>query len=739
MPASLVVFLVALPLSIGIALASNAPVTAGLIAAAVGGIIGGLLGGSPLTVSGPAAGLTIVVAGLIDQFGFAATCAITVAAGVLQVLLGLGRVARAALAISPAVLHAMLGGIGITIVLGQLHVLLGGSNQGEAWANLEALPHQLADVHGPAAFLGLAVAGLLFGWKYLPPSIRRIPGQLVVIVTMTALSVLLGLDVQRVELPGSLLSAIALPKIPGGSLGAIVLGVLTVTIIASVESLLSAVATDKLSADGRRANLDRELMGQGASNIVSGLLGGLPVTGVIVRSSTNIAAGARTRMSAILHGLWVLLFALALVSLIEQVPMAALAGLLIMLGLGLVKTMDVKAAQRHGELPVYVVTILGVVFLNLLEGVAIGLLLVGLLVVRRALWARVRVVQAGPHHWTVTVDGVLSFVSVPRLAHQLARIPTGSDVTINLEVDYLDHTGSDHLEGWREQHQRGGGTVRIDEIGIGTHQGHNGKRSDRDSLRRHVAPWALWQTEHNAGRALAAHQAEGEADLTSLSALLTGVHEYQTRSAPMMGRMMADLAQGQQPTVLFLTCSDSRVVPNLITGSGPGDLFTIRNIANLVPTTGDDSTIAAIEYAIEVLGISTIVICGHSGCGGMKALLASEDEPPADTALSRWLRAADDSLLAWHATSARSFSSDEQGEAQADALSRINVGVQLERLDALPVVRDAVLAGRLQLAGLFYDLSTAQVELLDRSTSVFAAPAARLSRLVGNTSNGTSA
>jgi carbonic anhydrase len=209
------------------------------------------------------------------------------------------------------------------------------------------------------------------------------------------------------------------------------------------------------------------------------------------------------------------------------------------------------------------------------------------------------------------------------------------------------------------------------------------------------------------------------------------VHEYQTRSAPMMGRMMADLAQGQEPTVLFLTCSDSRVVPNLITGSGPGDLFTIRNIANLVPAGDDDSTIAAIEYAIEVLGISTVVICGHSGCGGMRALLARGEDAPADSALTRWLRAADDSLVAWRAISAEDSPTAQDSDAQADALARINVAVQLERLDELPVVRDAVLAGRLQLAGLFYDIGTAQVELLDRDTSVFAAPASRLSGVVG--------
>ncbi|HEV7807763.1 MAG TPA: SulP family inorganic anion transporter [Solirubrobacteraceae bacterium] len=726
-PASLIVFLVALPLSIGIAVASSAPVTAGLIAAVVGGLLAGILGGSPLTVTGPAAGLTIVVAGLIDQFGFAATGAITVTAGLLQVVLGASRVARGALAISPAVLHAMLAGIGVTIVLGQVHVLLGGSNQGEAVANLRALPEQIANVHGPALWLGLTVIAILVVWTRLPAPVRRVPGQLMAVVAVTGLSIMLPVDVARVELPGSLLSSIALPQIPSGGWGAIAIGVVTVTIIASVESLLSAVATDKLSADGRRANLDRELLGQGAANTASGLLGGLPVTGVIVRSSINIQAGARTRMSAILHSLWVLLFALVLVGVIELVPMAALAGLLVVLGVGLVKVNDIHGARRHGELAVYVITLLGVVFLNLLEGVAIGLTLAAVLVMRRAVWAGIRVEQGhtnGRQHWTVTIDGTLSFLSMPRLSHQLARVPPGADVTINLEADYLDHTAYDHLQGWRQLHELTGGPVRIDEIGSSRLATHDGQRADRGPVPRHFAPWSLWQSDDNAGRVLTDQITASRPDVAALASLLTGVHDYQTRSAPMMGQVMADLAEKQDPDVLFLTCADSRIVPNLITGSGPGDLFTVRNVGNLVPPSGDDSVRASIELAVEALGVRSIVVCGHSGCGAMKALLGGTADPR--SALGRWLRAGDASLHAWRSGHPVGRVAAAAGVNDPDALAKVNIALQLERLEALPVVRDAVRAGRLQVAGLFYDVGSARVELLDRKTSTFGSPAAML-------------
>ena len=722
-PASLVVFLVALPLSIGIAVASDAPVTAGLIAAVVGGLLAGALGGSPLTVSGPAAGLTVVVAGLIGQFGFAATCAITAAAGVLQVLLGASRVARAALAISPAVLHAMLAGIGVTIVLGQLHVLLGGSNRGSATDNLVALPEQLGNLSIPALVSGVAVIAVLIGWRRLPASVRRVPGQLVAIVVVTVVSVALQLDVARVELPGSLSSWITLPELPGGGWGAIAVAVFTVTVIASVESLLSAVATDKLSADGRRADLDRELIGQGVANTVSGLLGGLPITGVVVRSSINIQAGARTRMSTILHGLWVLLFALALVGVIERVPMPALAGLLVMLGIGLLKLTYVASARRHGELPVYVVTLLGVVFLNLLEGVAIGLALAGLLVVRRVVWAQVRVEHSpeeGFEQWTVTVAGTLSFLSIPRLARQLERVPTGATVTVNLEVDYLDHTAFDHLQGWRETHTLGGGTVRIDEIGHGRLADHDGLRSRRDTVPRHFAPWSLWQSNDNGGRVHTDQLPTDRPDVKSLRSLLSGVHDYQTRSAPLMGEVMADLADDQDPDILFLTCADSRVVPNLITGSGPGDLFTVRNVGNMLPLGSSDSVLAAVELAVDVLKVSSIVVCGHSNCGAMKALL--DTAPTSPSPLSDWLVNGQPSVDAWQSGHPVGRDAAGRGANDADALAKVNVAVQIERLATLPVVRDALLAGRLHLTGMYYDIGTAQVQLLDRAGAQFASP-----------------
>ncbi|MDQ2709385.1 MAG: SulP family inorganic anion transporter, partial [Actinomycetota bacterium] len=380
--ASLVVFLVAVPLSLGIAVASDAPILAGLIAAVVGGLVAGLFGGSPLQVSGPAAGLTVVVAELINRFGWPATCAIVACAGVLQIGFGLSRVARFAQAIPPAVVHGMLAGIGGTIALAQLHVVLGGQPRSSVLDNLRELPAQLLGAHGPAVAVGGFTVLLVVGWPRFAGPLRVLPGPLVAVGLATALSLAFAV-IPRVELPGDLISAVALPLLPTGDWAGVVGGVLTVALIASVESLLSAVAVDRMH-HGPRTDADRELIGQGAANTLSGLFGGLPVTGVIVRSSTNVRAGARTRVAAVLHAVWIAVFALALVRVVEMIPMAALAGLLVVVGVQLVKLTDLRTAHQHGELALYVVTGFGVMALNLLEGVALGLALAALLVLRRA-------------------------------------------------------------------------------------------------------------------------------------------------------------------------------------------------------------------------------------------------------------------------------------------------------------------------------------------------------------------
>ena len=689
LPASLVVFLVALPLSLGIAVASNAPILAGIIAAIVGGIVAGALGGSPLQVSGPAAGLTVVVAGLIAQFGWGVTCAITVGAGILQILFGLSRVARAALAISPVVVHAMLAGIGITIALQQLHVLLGGKSNSSAWENIHELPAQLMNVHGPGFLLGMLVIVTLVAWRWVPAPVNRIPGPLVAIVGVTALSVLLPFDVKRIQINGSLLDSLSLPTLPDGQWAAVFAGVLTVALIASVESLLSAVSVDRMH-NGPRTNFDRELIGQGAANTISGAIGGLPVTGVIVRSSTNVAAGAKSRASAILHGFWILLFAVPFAGLAQLIPTSALAGLLIVIGCQLVKKVHIETARRTGDIAVYAITVLGVVFLNLLEGVLIGLALAVALTVWRVIRAKIVTEHVAGNDWRIVIEGSVSFLSLPRLTSALASVPTGSDVTVELSVDFIDHAAHETIDEWKRQHIAGGGSVEIHEHGTAElHSAAAGPPTRTFTpfdKRSGVVPWK---------------------SQPQTSSVMEGLETYHRRTAPVLRPHMEDLAHTEKPETLFITCVDSRVVPNVITSSGPGDLLTVRNVGNLIPEGRADASVeAAIAFAVEVLEVSSIVVCGHSSCGAMTALLGGDQGH--DEHLHTWLEHGDATLRAFdEGRHPVAVAAAEEGFGVVDQLSMVNVALQAQTLAAHPLVRARHRAGDLEVIGLFYDIGTA--------------------------------
>lgn len=498
-PASLVVFLVAVPLSLGIALASGAPLASGLIAAAVGGILVGLLGGSALQVSGPAAGLTVTVAGLIAAYGWPATGAIVAAAGVVQIAFGASRVARWVLTVSPSIVHGMLAGIGLTILLAQLHVIFGGTPLDSAFANLIALPAKI--IGGPSSdvTVGVATMGVLLAWPRFSGRVGKLlPAPLLAVVAGTVLAALTGWDVAKPEL-GNILAGIGLPAVPVGGLAGIAAAVLTVALIASLESLMSALAIDKLHRQTQRTNLDRELMGQGAGNICSGLIGGLPVTGVIVRSSANVAAGARTRASAVLHGVWVLVFVVFLGGLIEHIPLAALAALLVLVGARLLDLGHVRYLGRHSELPTYVITLLGVMAFGLLEGVLAGITVAVALALHRQSHVAVRVEQHGDRH-DVTVEGSLTFLTVPKLVDALSKaVPPGAQVFLHLNVDFLDHAAFEAIEEWIGSSQQGGGSVEIHEM---HHDWYGGAAAGTPIRRRQPTPvptrWSLpWSHRHS--------------------------------------------------------------------------------------------------------------------------------------------------------------------------------------------------------------------------------------------------
>ncbi|WP_328403300.1 SulP family inorganic anion transporter [Nocardia sp. NBC_00403] len=691
LPASVVVFLVALPLSLGIAVASGAPVAAGLIAAVVGGVVAGLLGGSAVQVSGPTASLTVIVAESVHQFGWAATCFITVGAGVLQILFGVSRVARGALAIAPVVVHAMLAGIGVIIALQQVHVLLGGNSLSSSFASLAALPQQLMSVHRGDLAIGVVVIAILIAWKAVPRPVRVVPGPLVAVVVATVLSLVLPTHVERIVLNGSLLDSIGLPAIPSGSWSAIAVTMVTIALIASVESLLSAVAVDKSRPD-KPTNFDRELIGQGSANMVSGLLGGLPVAAVIVRSITNAHAGAQTRAATVLHGVWILLFAVALAGLVQQIPKAALAGLLILIGVQLVKLAHIRLARRTGELYVYVATVLGVVFLNLLQGMVIGLLLSFALL----LWRVVRVTiiaepVTGARRWVVTIDGTCTFLALPKLTAELAKVPAGAEVTIEMTVDFLDHASCQLITDWAAKRESDGGIVEFVEIGSArmarAEAGPPERGRSRQVIDEVIGPWRRTGNREDP--------------------IAAGITAYHRGHAHLMRPHLDGLRNRPDADSFFLTCADARIVPNVITNSGPGDLFTVRNVGNLVPAGSSDVSVeAALIYALEKLDVRAVVVCGHSGCGAMEAL---HHEVQTGPGLGDWLAHARPSLDRFRLGHPVAAAAALVGFGQVDQLGMVNVALQLERLYAHPAVRYGIEERGVAVSGLFFDIATARL------------------------------
>jgi len=471
--ASIVVFLVALPLCMGISLASGLPPTAGLITGIIGGLVVGFLAGSPLQVSGPAAGLTVLVWQFVQEFGVEMLGVAVLFAGLLQVAAGMLKLGQWFRAVSPAVIHGMLAGIGVLIFVSQFHVMLDDKPIGTGIQNLIGIPAAVLeaisarDQHLAALGVGVLTIATIFAWGSLTPkSWRLMPAPLVGVLVAIAVTALLGLNVNYVNVPDNIWSVTIFPtpeRLARIVEWPILIAAISIAFIASAETLLCATAVDQMHR-GPRTKYDRELAAQGVGNALCGALGVLPMTGVIVRSSANIEAGAETKWSAILHGVWLLLFVAVLPFTLAYIPVSALAAILVFTGYKLAypKIVPKLLEYGRGEVAIYLITIVMIVATNLLEGVLVGLglSLVKLLYAFSHLDVRK---EESSGRVDVYLKGAATLIRLPKLAAELETLKPGADVHVHIgDLDYIDHACLDLLGNWDRQYAATGGSVTVE-------------------------------------------------------------------------------------------------------------------------------------------------------------------------------------------------------------------------------------------------------------------------------------
>lgn len=487
--ASLVVFLVALPLCMGIAIASGVHPAAGLITGIIGGIVVGLLSGSPLQVSGPAAGLAVIIWEIVSKYGLPALGLILVVAGLAQVAFGVLKLGRVFRAVSPAVVQGMLSGIGLLILASQFHVMLDDKPKGSGLENLVAIPQILMDVltnnhdfNHLAALIGLITIAIIILWEKLPLAKLRnaIPPTLIAVFAATVLAAVMGLNVKHVELPNNIINAVNwldVSLIP--QLGWVILTQgLLVAFIASAETLLSASAIDRMAPENK-AKYDKELIAQGVGNTLCGVVGALPLTGVIVRSSVNVKAGAVSRRSAILHGIWLLLFVVAFPSLLKQIPTAVLAALLVYTGYKLLNISEIKAiaTQSKTEALILIATMATIVAVDLLTGVLTGIVLSVLKILY--VFCKVNIIkEEEPGQTTLTLVGAATFLSLPKISDEIEKLDHHTDLHIDFSrLMYMDHACLEAIKDFEKQFKEQGGNLTIE-------WGHDQKNFKKSVLRR---------------------------------------------------------------------------------------------------------------------------------------------------------------------------------------------------------------------------------------------------------------
>ena len=626
-PAGLVVFLVALPLCLGISLASNAPLSAGIIAGIVGGLIVGVLSGSSTSVAGPAAGLTAVVASQITELGsFEAFLVAVMLAGVLQIIFGLLKGGFLSSFFPSSVVKGLLAAIGIIIIFKQLPHLVGyDALPAGAHAFLEpndentfsAMADAFRLLLPGATALGLLSLGLLVLWGEVPWLKKSpIPGPLAAVLLGTAGNMLLIkmghpwaigsthlVQVPLAEGASGLRQLLSTPDFSILSKPILYTSALTMAVIASLETLLTIEAVDKIDPQQRKSPANRELLAQGAGNILSGFLGGLPMTSVIVRSGANVNAGCQTKVSTIFHGFLLLACVALLPQWLNQIPLCCLAAVLIVTGYKLASPKVMKQMWGEGKyqfLP-FVVTIIAIVLSNLLTGILIGLGVSLLFILRSNFQRAIRQVvekHAQGDVLRLELAAQVSFFNRAALQKILTEIPRGGRVQIDARnTVYIDPDILDLLTDFKEITAKAHG-VEVTFVGF---------KKKYDKLQED-----LTFVDYSSR---AVQQSLQPAEVFEL---LKAGHDRFLAGKPLhrdLRKQAEATATGQYPIAAVLGCIDSRAPVEHIFDLGLGDAFVARIAGNVAR----DKMIGSLEFACGVAGAKLLMVLGHTSCGAVKA------------------------------------------------------------------------------------------------------------------------
>lgn len=726
--AGLVVFLVALPLCLGVALASNAPLLSGVVAGVIGGILVGVLSQSQTSVSGPSAGSTAIVAAQIAALGsFPDFLTAVIIAGLIQIALGLFRAGFIAEFIPSSVIKGLLGAIGVLLILKQIPHLLGHDadpqgdmafRQSDHANTFTELGHMFGHIHPGAAVIGLGSIALLFLWasrKSLQQS--AIPAPLVVVLFGMTLSWLFrqigGVWVVEpsnfVQVPvadsvAGFVKFLQYPNLSQLANPAVYLAGLTIAAATSLETLLNLEAIDKIDPQQRSSPPTRELLAQGIGNVAAGLIGGIPISSVIVRSTVNVNAGAQTKLSTIVHG-YLLLVSVALLPLwLNMIPLSCLAAILLVTGLKLASPTLVRQMWNQGgyQFVPFLVTVVAIVLTDLMVGVLIGLV-VSLAFILNSNFRRPihRFVEKylGGDVLHVELANQVSFLNRAALSKVLDGVPRGGHVLLDAQTtDYIDPDVLDLLRDFTE--------ISAPARGV--------KASLLGFRRKYHLEDQVQYVDHST-RELQNQLTPEEV----LQILKEGHNRFRNgqRLTRDLGRQVRATATGQHPLAVILSCIDSRAPAELIFDLGLGDIFSIRIAGNIVTP----EVIGSMEYACAVAGARLIVIMGHTRCGAVTAAV--------DLASS--------GTQAAHATGCQHLepimqviqqSIDPQMHAQVRDMTALEKEIFVNGVaqDNILRVTDLILSqshtlnrlhgeGRVAIIGALYDVVTGEIEYLGHS------------------------